>query len=163
MATAFEKVGNYTIATEYASTAYERSGDVDDLTRLVDDSILAHKDNYIIKYGEKLINNDKFDEVCEQKDAKISGMDYKQFIGGKVAVAYYDDGNFAKALQVASNVNGTTSFKSGNALIALAERLIDKGDSKNKQTLIDGLGQIEPQAEDEITLKNIVIQNLNQI
>lgn len=93
MASLCERTGSYSLAATYSSLSYKYTGDIEDLARCAEDSIFAKNDNKIIKYCEKLINHEKFDELCEKKSEQLSlgslplAVDYKQFIADNLSAA----------------------------------------------------------------------------
>lgn len=86
MADICENTGNYSLAVNYSSLAYAYSGDVEDLGRCAEDSILAKNDKKTVKYCEKLIGHKDFEEFCAEKSGVIIvggielNLDYKTFI-----------------------------------------------------------------------------------
>lgn len=166
MATLFENTGNYALAAEYAATAYERSGDTDDLVRCVDDSILAHRNDYIVKYGKELIADENFSRVCQTKDAAADGLDYCQLVYGEVALAVYASGDFDGAYEIADDgrrVRGDACFSEGNALHVLCLKVVSCKDAAAAATLTGALESIEPTETGESALLESVIQELNNI
>lgn len=151
MATFTENIGNYTLAVKYASLRYSYTGDVYDLARCVDDSILAEKDDLILDYGEKLLGDEGYAMVVEYKNAQVlnGAMDYDAFVCGKVAVAQYRMGDFDAALELAENSNGTNSFKKGNALAALAVEVRAQRDAESAEKLLAVLDGINSSEEEE--------------
>ncbi len=144
MADFCEKSGNYSLATGYASLSYTYSGDVNDLNRCFLDSVYAENDNNIVKFGEKLISDEKFAEVCENNSktyitsngTKIE-VDYKQYVNGNVALAKYRKGNKEEALSVATAaMDGVAGFPVNNALAVLSLQVIQSGDKDTADKLL---------------------------
>lgn len=117
MADSCERTGNYSLAATCAELNFKYTKKMDDLARCVEDSILSGKDKLIVKYGEKMTEDEKlFAKFCEEKDRFISGTDYAQYalgyriyLCGHLAVSEYRTGNFDKGLAVAK-LGGTRSY-----------------------------------------------------
>lgn len=156
MATFTENIGNYSLAVKYASLRYTYTGDVYDLARCVDDSILSGKDEFILEYGEKLIGSDGYEQVAEYKNTQVlnGAMDYGLFVSGKVAAAKYSLGDFDGALELALASNGATSFKKGNPLAALAAKVRERDDAVSAEKLLRVLDNVNPVDEEEAHYKN---------
>ncbi|MGN0814351.1 MAG: hypothetical protein ACI4MH_03875 [Candidatus Coproplasma sp.] len=156
VATFTENIGNYTLAVKYASLRYTYTGDVYDLARCVEDSILSEKDEYILQYGEELIESENYAEVVDYKNSQVlSGvMDYDSFLCGKVASSKYVLGDFDGALEIAKKSNGTQSFKKGNAVAALSVEVRAQRDVQAANKLLGALDGIIPSQEEEIKFKD---------
>lgn len=164
MATATESIGNYDLAVKYASLRYYYTKDCGDLARCFDDSVLLGKDEYILQYGEQLIEHRDYENVCDRKNAQQtgSGYDYDQWVKGKLAVSYYNTGDTEKAIEKAVESNGITSFARGNALMTLAARVRSAHDKETAETLIGVLGEIHPTEQQEETNRLKVIDLLQK-
>lgn len=108
MAGACERTGNYPLAITCADLSYKYSNDIGDLARCAENSVRAGDDRLIALYGEKLIVDESFEELCSEKDKLISGSDYAQYtsayktyICGHVAAAEYRSGKLEKAIEAA--------------------------------------------------------------
>ena len=108
MATVSEKLGNYNFAVTCANLKYKYSDDTSDLARCAEDSILSGKDKLIIKYCEKLIDEDGFDGLCRQRNEELAktqfgqyATDYKTYILGNLALSQYRTGDLNKAVKTA--------------------------------------------------------------
>lgn len=145
MAGLCERSGNYSMATGYASLSYTYSKNVNDLNRCFIDSVYAKNDNDIVKFGDELISNEKFEEICENNSKKVTAengteiiIDYKQYVHGNVAAAKYRKGNGEEALKTAKNaMDGVQGFPKNNALSSLALAVIDAGDADFAKTLLE--------------------------
>lgn len=125
MATVCEKTGNFSFAVTCASIRYKYTGEVGDLARCAEDGVMSGKDKYILKYGEMLISDEGFEDLCTAKDETLSAgeygeyrSDYKTYICGNVSAAQYRAGDIQKAVNTAgmSGVKGYTKL-----VIAVAE------------------------------------------
>lgn len=157
-----EKIGNYKLATEYSANYYARVGGIENLSRCVDNAILSGINDYIVLYGEELIADDGFETLCEQKDAQFAyiNLDYKQHVGGKVAVAKYKLLEFTEAMDLALQINGTTTFKQNNALIPLASLIAEKNYVASVPKMLAILDTIVPTDSADITRLNEIKQIL---
>lgn len=149
MATATESIGNYELAVKYASLRYYYTKDCSDLARCFDDSVLLGKDEYVLQYGEQLINNRGYAEVCKSKNSQQtgSGYDYDHWVKGKLAVAYYNTDEKDKAIEMAAADNGNKRFTYGNALMSLAARVRAEKDAETAGKLLDVLELIREEFE----------------
>ena len=163
MATLTEGMGNYSLAVKYASLRYSYTHDSGDLARCFDDAVLSGNDGYIIKYGEELINCDKFDEVCESRNQGANILDYKQRVFGKVAVSYYNTGKKEEAVALAFDANGYNSFAYGNAVMTLAVAVRAANDSQYCAKLVSELNKVEPEIEVEQAYIDMVVKSLNGV
>ena len=118
MATVSEKLGNYNFAVTCANLKYKYSGDTEDLARCAEDSILSGEDKLIIKYCEKLIDKDDFDELCRIRDEELSrtaygiyATKYNTYIIGNLAAAQYRAGNLEKAVRTADKGDEVRCFR----------------------------------------------------
>jgi hypothetical protein len=161
MATLAEDMGNYSVAVRYTSLRYTYTGDVYDLTRCVEDSILSERDDYIADFGGRLISSDGFDEVCSYKDKQL-GTDgtYRRYIYNKVVASTYANGDYDKAIAIAENENGLQSFENNNPIMAVAVRIIYEHDGTSATKMIEELGKVNTSTEEEITLINNLTKRL---
>ena len=165
MATATESIGNYDLAVKYASLRYYYTKNCDDLARCFDDSVLLGKDEYILQYGEPLINHRDYDAVCTDKNSQQtgSGYDYDHWVKGKLAVSYYNTGKKDKAVDMAAADNGNKSFTYGNALMSLAVRIRAEKDAETAEKLADVLKLITPTEQQEVNYLNTVISAMTTV
>ena len=102
-------LGNYGIATKYAALYYSYTGKTEDLATCTGYAILSEKDSYIIEYCSELIDCDDFSDYCKEYDAVMNEalsslgytFSYRQYIYGKLAVAYYSSGELQSAIGTA--------------------------------------------------------------
>lgn len=133
MATITENMGYYSLAVKYADLRYSYTKNYGDLVRCFEDGVLAKNDSYVIKYGEKVIENkDKFEELCADKqNADNTQYLYKDWAYSRISVSYYNEGRkdsnrdngdkkILKAFELAIESNGTEEFRRSNALMSLA-------------------------------------------
>lgn len=170
MASLCEKSGNYSMATGYASLSYTYSKDVNDLNRCFTDSIYAKNDGNIVKFGDQLIEDEKFPELCESITAikvKTNGkeieipIDYKQYVCGHVAAAKYREGNEEQALETAKTAMADVEgFPSNNALAILSLQVIQDAD---KGTAKELLSEITANHRDESDYCKVLIDELTKV
>lgn len=170
MASLCEKTGNYSMATGYASLSYTYSKDVKDLNRCFTDSIYAKNDGNIVKFGDQLIGDEKFPEVCEsitvikvktdKKEIEIP-IDYKQYVYGHTAAAKYRTGNKEQALETAKKaMEGVEDFPANNALAILSLQVIQSGDEGTAKEL---LNEITSNHQDGSDYYNVLIEELTNL
>lgn len=164
MATLTESMGNYSLAVKYASLRYSYTHDCADLARCVDDSILLGNDAYILQYGEEIIAHGDFDEYCRKKEEEMGGgYDYRSKVLTKVAVSYYNTGRVRQAIDIASELCGTSSFGYGNALMALCARIKSNSDASSAALVLPVLEGISPTEELERGYLTQVIASMRSV
>lgn len=137
MATLFEQMGAYSFATGYSGLAYTYKKTTKNLSRCVDDSILAHDDENIITYGEMLIERSDFEDFAADG--------YKQFVMGHIACAKFNVGEKKEAVELAAKaMEGVEGFPLNNALAALSIRAAEKSDAEVKEELYKIIINIQP-------------------
>ncbi len=159
MATATESIGNYDLAVKYSLLRYNYTKKCEDLARCFEDSVLLGEDKYILEYGEKLTAHHDYEEVCKVKNRQQSGsrFDYKHWVNSKLAVSYYNTGEKAKAIELASKDNGTQSFVYGNALMSLSASIRSAGDVESATAILAALEEIHPDdASERDTLTQVI-------
>lgn len=171
MATFFENTGNYRFATGYASLAYTYSGTFDNLARCVDDSILSGSDSNIVNFASRMVQDDRFDEYCEERDKIIAetlsknnvtastNYSYKQYIMGNLACSMYVLDDADGALEIAKTAVKGVGFPSNNALVMLAQRAVTNSDEDMKNKLREIIKEIQV-APDETEYRDSVIEFL---
>lgn len=95
------QLGNNGIAAKYAALYYSYTGETEDLATCALYAISSDKDSYIIEYCEELIDRDDFSAYCEEYDASHSGIDFRQYVYGRLARAYYFSGDLQSAIGTA--------------------------------------------------------------
>ncbi len=165
MATATESIGNYDLAVKYASLRYYYTKNCDDLARCFDDSVLLGKDEYILQYGEPLIKNAEYKNICARKNQQQLGSlyDYDHWVKSKIAVSYYNTGKTDEAVKMAFDDNGTASFVYGNSVMSLASRVLTEEDKEAAVKILEKLDTIHPTDSTENGYLNTVRQRLKNI
>lgn len=134
MATMFENLGAYGVATGYASLRYTYTKDIGDLDRCARDSIVSGDNGNIVKYCLRLTEDEGFDGLCESSSGDY---DYRQYICSNLACAQYATGDSANALATATAaMDGIPDFPEGNAISALAVRIAEAKDGENATALL---------------------------
>ena len=150
MATMFEDMGAYSFATGYAGLAYKYSGTVENLSRCVDDSIIAKDDANIVNYGEKIVKRKDFISYCEKRNAASDGVDYYHFVYGNLARAKYNRGNKDGALKTAqTSMQNIEGFPVNNAFALLATRAVKNKDRNFCEQIYMLINGIEPSPEQQ--------------
>ncbi|MGN0807652.1 MAG: hypothetical protein ACI4MN_04305 [Candidatus Coproplasma sp.] len=164
MATAMESLGNYTMAVKYANLRYMYTSDCFDLVRCYDDSVLANDDESIVYYAEKLIADKNYDKVCAERNETYSELfgvsyDFDLRLRSTLAVSYYNEAvNMSgekrtaytqKAIDLAKEINGTSSFPYGNKLMTLSIKISNNKDKSAAASMLEVLNGITPTEEDE--------------
>lgn len=78
------RLGMNGISCHYAKTAYDKSGDINDLAVVIDRSISADNADYIAVYCEKMIENEHYEDFCDFQNEKTAGFsenfDYDSYV-----------------------------------------------------------------------------------
>lgn len=171
MATLFEKMGNYSFATGYASLAYTYSGSYEDLARCVDDSILSKDDKNIVNFASQFVDRSGFEDYCKKRDeanAKnledggiTAGTDYsyKHYVYGNLASSQYALGDMDGAIATAEKSLDGLNFPVNNAYVMLVRRACEKKDEQMKGKLYDKLSELR----DKILSENQLSKDLNYL
>ncbi|MDE6585823.1 MAG: hypothetical protein K2K80_03990 [Clostridia bacterium] len=121
LASFFEKSGNYSFASGYASLNYKYTGKIEDLERCFNDYVMSGNDENTVYYGEKLVNanNQGFATLCKQRDEEL-GINYRHMVYGTIACAKYRQSDKAGAVNSAKEafIEGE-GFPAANALVKL--------------------------------------------
>lgn len=134
MATLFENIGAYGVATGYASLRYSYTKDIGDLDRCARDSISSGNIGNIVKYCVRLTEDEGFEELCE---SNTGVYDYRQYICSNLACAQYASGDRTGALATAgSAMEGISDFPEGNAASSLAVRIAEARDAESASALL---------------------------
>lgn len=146
MATVSESMGNYDLAVKYASLRYRYTRNCDDLARCFDDGVLSGNDKYVLQFGEQLVEHRDYAEVCREKDHKQtgSGYSYNHWVQARLAIAYYNTDQKAKAIDMAAEDNGTESFVYGNPLMSLVAYIRSGNDKEAAKYILTKLNAIHP-------------------
>lgn len=134
MATMFERMGSYSFATGYASLRYTYTGEMPDLARCVEDSLLAKSDSNVVSFGDRFISDRQaFEEYCTTRtDFK---WDYRQYILGGLSVSKYRTGDSDGAIEaVILALSAVSGFPVPNAAGDLAQE-IKSSDAQLKSRL----------------------------
>jgi hypothetical protein len=101
-----KNMGFYGQSAWYSSLQYAYSGNLDYLYDAMNLSVEGGKNKNVIRYGERLIATEGFQNYCEQRDEgqQIIETSY-QYVYGRICVAYYNIGQGEKGLELALSVN----------------------------------------------------------
>lgn len=157
MATLFENMRAYGFATGYAGLAYSYSGTVENLSRCVDDSILAGDHINIVNYGEQLVGREDFiDYAAERTQRERENLpeelkqsyNYYNIVYSNLVCAKYDNGDKDGALTTANeSMKHLGGFPVNNALAALAIRAKQRADSVFAEKIYSAVKAITPDAD----------------
>ncbi len=161
MASFCEKCGNYSMSAAYYSLSFSYTGDIDDLARTVSNNVEAENHANTSSFGDKLISNSNFNGYCEDK-SKDLGLDYRQYICGKICIAKYEADGIDSALSCAVEaMRHVEGFPRGNALMQLILKVNTKRDKNGGEKLLTEVEKIVPleqQTEYYEQSKNILIE-----
>lgn len=144
MASFLEDGGSYSFAAGYCSLSYSYSGDIKDLARCVNDYVAAGDDRHVAEFGDKLVRHENFAEYCDYEKERL-GLDYRQYICGKICYAYYRLGHRFNAMQIVESAMDHVSFPAGNALVQLILLVEDEKDKDFADDILAYMKTITPQ------------------
>lgn len=147
MATLLDGVGNRSLSLWYTEFAYQKFGEVDDLTNVFDKSVTAEDYERTIKYGNILIGREDFSDICASQDGV--NVSYKNYVYGNTALAMYaEDYNDEEVLSFASaTANG--EYPDYNAYQMLLYSPLVSQDKAFLSALKDKLSALSQRVEDE--------------
>lgn len=138
MADACEKTGNYSFAVNCADLRYKYTGKTADLARCAEDSILSGKDNLIVKYGEMLISDEGFDELCTRRDDEV--VDIGFYLDAEVRFKVYICANLSAAqYRMGSLDNAIKTAETGGSFTKLIIEIIENGTKSDAEKVLEAL------------------------
>lgn len=168
MATAMESLGNYGMAVKYANLRYMYTNDSFDLARCYDDSVLADDDGAIIYYAEKLMADNNYLKVCEERNDMYNKMYHDQFgfdfnydlrVRSALSSSYYNEGlkkegaeretYTQKAIAFALETCGSDRFPYGNSLMTLSIKIANNKDKTAAESMLEVLNGVTPSEASE--------------
>jgi hypothetical protein len=156
-------LGNDRGCLRYARRAYDASGDVYYIAYAMEVAIGMNDTEEIAACASAFLEDESFESYCMEWDeenalnTEISGLGYKQYIGGRLAVAKYSLGEKQQAVDVAFSVN-TQSFEKNNAVVALLLTAVQKEGATGETVVLiaDRLGKLTlPDGADESYLNEL--------
>ena len=135
-------------AAGYSVSVYEKTGDIDDLSSVVERNFSCGKYKISAKYGIILLEHEKFDDYQNQKQSN-----YRQTISGIVAVSQYNIDKKDQALQTAVN-NTVGEFDEFNGLERLLVCAMEENDKEFVQKIRTAIEGISLDASDAEGIKN---------
>lgn len=155
-------MGMYGQSAWYSSLQYSYSGEVAYLFDAMNTSVTAGKDKNVIRYGEKLVVAEGFEDYCNQIDESRENLIERQYqyVYGCICIAYYNIGQGEEGLSLALSVNADT-FERYNAvtdLVYQAEYI--ERDKDFLKTVLERLQSPEYTAgiEDDECLQEMILQ-----
>lgn len=136
----------------FAERAYIRHNDIDDMVLAMEVAIGDNNYKKVVSCGEKVIQDDEFEKLCETKDeqtvASVEGIEnaaallerlgtYEQYVYGRVCSAKYSLGDKEAAVERAFEL--TVGFPRNNAVVAV---LSDAMLASDTETLADIQGKM---------------------
>lgn len=110
-------IGAYRASAYCQQTHYNRHKTLSNLDRLVQLSILAKKDGFVVKYAQILIEDEKFEQFAKSKDenqsADVKGG-YVDYIYGNYSASLYRTKKYSEAFEAASQTAKTTYAKNNS-------------------------------------------------
>lgn len=149
-----ENMGNYKLAASYAKRQYKYTGSTEDLYRCTRLYIHIGDRGNTIKYCEKLVDRDNFEECCGES---------VQYIYGNYATALYLSGKDDKAIEIAER-SVSKGFDIPNAYADLTVKAVERKDREFGSKLYDSFTKIdEPEGELYLKYYNAVINQLEKL
>ncbi len=126
----------------FAERAYKSNEDIYFISYATDVAIAEGKRDKIISCGQRLLNNEEFDEFCVRK-----GDGYDLLVTRNVIVAKYKSGDKENAINEAFNsLNG--GFPATNAVVSLLLESINANDKDTVSAVVDKLNTLTVDSED---------------
>lgn len=134
-----ETTGNYSMAAGYFSQSYKYTGDIEDIARCSHNYITVGKDENIIVFCQKYIEDKQFDAYTEGNTGE------RQLIYGSLACARYRKGERAEAFSLAKKaMEGVSDFPAANAYVTLALEVIKVNDGLTARQILEELDNHSP-------------------
>ncbi len=133
----FDGVGNYSASVFFYERQYEKSGDINDLDKLLV-KVYGAKDYALSeKYSKMLIEHKHFDEFCQSKPAStVSNVEY--YYGCYALSLAYND-NFSGAVTVGSEFVAEYGYTQYNPLRVLKTNYLTAQTTQEKTVLKDAI------------------------
>ena len=139
------KLGMDKSSISFATTAYERTGEVYYIAYATEVAIGSDMEKKIVSCGESFISDDEFASYCERENknlpADATGT-YEQYVYTQVCVAMYELGNKDAAVMRAFELVGN-GFPRNNPVAALVVMANKESDTQTVQKIKGSLENLQ--------------------
>lgn len=122
----FLNLGMNGLSARYAKVTYDRSGDINDLGKTFDRGVTASMWDIVGTYGEKLVEDEHFEEYADFRSNQNIIKDYKSYVLGEIAIAKYHNSDLKNAIEYVK-IPTKNDYQNMNSATYLIYYLIDNG------------------------------------
>ncbi len=134
----------------FAERAYDWSGNEKFIAHAMETAIGIKDTKKIEECGEKLIQDDKFQAYCAERNEKLGEditLTYESYVFGQVYVAKYENGDKTEAVLLA--FEKTVGFPEGNAVLAVTYRALLRADAETVNLIREKMEELNVDALSE--------------
>lgn len=138
----FDQTGSKKIALFFYEKQYEKTEDIEDLSRVVlkiDDNDNSLKSE---KFLAKLINHADFNKFCSKQNVSSSAISAEEYYYGRYAVVLISNGKVNDSLTTASEFVEKYGYTENNSYTVIILRCRQELDSEHIQTLKTRLNEM---------------------
>ncbi|MBE5744367.1 MAG: hypothetical protein E7358_06655 [Clostridiales bacterium] len=136
------------LSLKYSEKAYGKSGKIEDLSLLVERSIVFKDGESVIYYATELINREDYDEY-----AVSQGSGYNYYIVGSLCSYLYSSGQ--RAVAIGTAVSHTGDYTKVNPIRVVIELCIGNDDANSLSLIKDSL--LRREDKNQFVIKDITI------
>ena len=120
------------LTLKYSEKAYDKSGEIKDLSILVERSIVFDDDGAVIKFGTILINREDYEEY-----AKTQSSSYNYYVVGSLCESLYISGE--KGISIGTALSYTGDYTKVNPIRVVIGLCFDNNDKESLKQIKDSL------------------------
>lgn len=120
------------LTLKYSEKAYDKSGEIKDLSILVERSIVFDDNRAIIEHATELINRNDYGEY-----AKTQSSGYNYYIVGSLCESLYDNGH--KSASIGTAISHTGDYTKVNPIRIVIGLCFDSADKESLKQIKDSL------------------------
>ena len=154
----FDGVGNYSATVFFYQKQYSKTGDINDLSILVNKIDLENDSERAEKYLDLMLKHDDFDFYCDSQ-SQSEDFSLVEYYCGNYAYALALNGKFDEAISVAENFVSENSYTKNNPYTVLIYG-VENLSNAQIQTI---LGKLNLLSQTEKEKANSDIEYLNQL
>lgn len=124
LASLYFRIDAKELTLKYSEKAYEKSNDIDDLSTLVERSIVFEDGNVVIKRATELINRQDYEEY-----AKTQSSAYNYYVIGSLCKYLYEGGQTQVAISTA--LSYTSDYTTVNPIRVMISLCLEKSDDES--------------------------------
>lgn len=154
----FDGVGNYSATVFFYQKQYSKTGDINDLSILVNKIDLENDSERAEKYLDLMLKHDDFDFYCDSQ-SQSEDFSLVEYYCGNYAYALALNGKFDEAISVAENFVSENSYTKNNPYTVLIYG-VENLSNAQIQTILSKLNLL---SQTEKEKANSDIEYLNQL